>query len=239
MIRSLLVCLAMLAFGASPASAWGPIGHRTAARIAEANISGHTRAQVAAILGRQTLAEAATVPDEQRNNPDPFWQHATPWHRVALPRGATTAQIVHPPEGDAITALERFTAILRDPAAPALDRQRALQFVVHIVADVHLPVHVGDPVHGGGGVPVRWFGEERDLHWVWDEGMVDKLMLSSDEYAARLVHRTGPEEVMALWDPRPATWIDESAALRDRLTPESAVQLSDLCGGDHGGVLCS
>ena len=60
---------------------------------------------------------------------------------------------------------------------------------------------------------------------------------AASEYADRLGRRTTPAEVLQWWDPRPATWIDESIALRDRLypatgpeaglgTPESPVKLS-------------
>ena len=66
-----------LAVSASPALAWGPIGHRVSAELAERNISGRTRAQVKAILGQESLPEAATRPDEERSNPEPFWQEMT------------------------------------------------------------------------------------------------------------------------------------------------------------------
>ena len=37
--------------------------------------------------------------------------------------------------------------------------------------------------------------------------------------AARLAERTTPGEVIDWWDPRPVTWMEESAALRDRIYP--------------------
>ncbi len=48
-----------------------------------------------------------------------------------------------------------------------------------------------------------------------------RQQLSFSEYADRLASRTTPAEVLQWWDPRPATWIDESTALRDRLYPET------------------
>ena len=62
-----------LAVAASPAEAWGPIGHRVSAELAERNISGRTRAHVEELLGHEGLAEAATWPDEERSNPATFW----------------------------------------------------------------------------------------------------------------------------------------------------------------------
>ena len=229
MLRHFLPALALLA-SAMPAAAWGPTGHRASGLIAEAHISGRTRAHVALILGPQSLGEAATVPDEQRNNPDPFWQASPPWHRITLPRGTPLAQIAHPPEGDALTALDGFIATLRDPAADPEQRRRALQFVVHIVADLHLPVHVGDAVHGGGAAPVNWFGQRQSAHWLWDEGMINLTELSAPEYAARLQNRTTPAEVLAWWDHRPETYLDESIALRDEVYAELDVLVPAAAG---------
>jgi len=208
---------------ALPVGAWGPIGHRVSAEIAARNISGETRAQIALILGSETLADASTVPDEQRQNPDPFWQEtASPYHYVTLPGGRRVDQLEHPPEGDALTALERFTATLRDPAASLEAKQLALRFIVHIVADLHMPLHVGNGGdRGGNDMRVIWFGEPQTLHWVWDEGLVVRKQLSSTEYAERLARRTTPEQVIAWWDPRPATWMQESADLRDRIYPQT------------------
>lgn len=214
-----------LAVAASPAGAWGPTGHRVSAELAERNIGGLTRAHVEAILGHEGLAEAATWPDEQRSNPEPFWDEASPWHYVTLPPGTPAAQLQHPPEGDAAGALERFTAVLRDPAASREDKARALRFVVHIVADLHMPLHAGKPGdRGGNDVKVRWFGEMQNLHWVWDEGIIDKQLLSYTEYADRLQARTTPAEVMQWWNARPGTWIDESTALRERIYPATGAE---------------
>ena len=220
MSRKFAIALPLIAL-ASPAGAWGPIGHRVSADLAERNISGRTRAHVEMILGTTSLRGMSTLPDEQRQNPDPFWQASVPYHRITLPRGRMIDEVEHPPEGDALTALETFTAILRDPDAARLEKERALAFIVHIVADTHLPVHVNDEVHGGaGGVEVLWFGARRDLHWVWDEGLINHRQLSSAEYADRLAERTTPQQVLAWCQPDPSAWMQESADLRTRVYAE-------------------
>jgi len=210
-----------LAAVAAPAAAWGPIGHRVSAELAERNIGGHTRARIEQILGHEGLPEASTWPDEERSNPQPFWQEAaSPLHYVTLPPGQSARELEHPPEGDAMTALESFTAMLRDPAASREDKALALRFVVHIVADLHMPLHAGKPGdRGGNDFKVLWADQPSNLHWVWDEGIILRQQLSYSEYAERLEGRMTPAEVLEWWDPRPATWIDESAALRDRIYP--------------------
>ena len=222
-MKRLAALLAMSALAAAPAAAWGPVGHRITAQIAQDNVSGQTRARIAQILGHEELPEAATWPDEQRSNPDAFWQTTSyPWHFVTIPVGQAPEHLEHPSEGDAETALESFTAVLRDPAASPEDKARALRFVVHIVGDLHQPLHVGKPGdRGGNDVKVKWFDDPvvQNLHWVWDEGMIRRQELSFSEYAARLEARMTAEQVVAWWNVEPDTWMAESAALRDRIYP--------------------
>ena len=150
---ALSLAAASLALSA-PAQAWGPTGHRVTSEIAEANISGRTRAEIRRILGHESLAEAGTWSDEQRSNPLDFWQQeAGPYHYVTLPEGRSIEQLEHPPEGDAATALERFSAVLRDPGASQEDKALALRFIVHIVSDLHMPLHVGNGSDRGGNDP--------------------------------------------------------------------------------------
>lgn len=222
MFRPLAFVLPLAAM-ASPAGAWGALGHRVSAELAARNISGHTRAHIELILDGETLAQASTWPDEQRGNPDPFWQEiAGAFHYVTLPEGRSIEQLEHPPEGDAATALEDFAATLRDPDAAPEDKALALRFIIHIVQDLHMPLHVGNGTDkGGNDFAVRWFGDTRNLHWVWDTGLVERQGLEASAYAALLASRAEPARIIAWWDPNPATWMQESADLRDRIYPQA------------------
>ncbi|MGB3165406.1 MAG: S1/P1 nuclease [Alteraurantiacibacter sp.] len=221
-LRTIALAAATSALALStPAQAWGPVGHRVTAQIAEDNISGRTRAEIEAILGHEGLPEGSTWPDEQRSNPLEFWQEeAGPYHYVTVPPGTPAHAIVHPPEGDALTALERFTATLQSDTATQEEKALALRFVVHLVSDLHMPLHAGNGTdRGGNDVIVDWFDEVTNLHWVWDEGMILRQQLSYTEYAARLERRIGPEQTLGWWDADPDTWIAESVTLRDRIYP--------------------
>jgi hypothetical protein len=211
-----------LALAPSPALAWGKTGHRVVAAIADTQLSGLARAHVKEILGgAESLTEAATWPDEMRSDPAAFWQKtSTPWHYVTLDG------IIYdhaPPEGDALKALDHFRAVLQDPKASLADKQLALRFVVHIVGDLHQPLHVGKCCdRGGNDVKVKWFGKPTNLHAVWDSALVDDEQLSFTELAAKLERHTGPAQVIAWWDINPRDWITESGQIRDSLYPTDA-----------------
>ena len=219
-MRHALLCLALLALP-TPALAWGQTGHRVTGAIAEMHLSGLARARVQQILGDETLAEAATWPDEMRSDPAPFWQKtATPWHYVTVPPGETHAHVGTPPEGDAASALKRFSSTLRDPKASLDDKRLALRFIVHIIGDLHQPLHAGKPGdRGGNDVKVSFFGDDTNLHSVWDSGLIDRRQLSFSEYATFLTRRIAPADVVAWWNSDPQVWIGESTKLRDTIYP--------------------
>lgn len=219
-MRISLLALASLSL-ASPALAWGPEGHRITGAIADQNLSGVARANVRLLLGLEDLAEAATWPDDMRSDPDPFWQSkASPWHYVTVHDGQAYRPSDAPAEGDAMTALERFTATLRDPRAPIEDKRLALRFIVHIIGDLHQPLHAGSRSdRGGNDVKVSWFGKASNLHSVWDSGLIDQRALSYSEYTSWLTRSITPEQLIAWSGAKPADWIRESVMLGKTIYP--------------------
>ena len=217
----LFTAAAAIAFALAPAPAfaWGKTGHRVVAAIADAQLSGLARAHVKQILGQaESLDEAANWPDEMRSNPSPFWQKtSTPWHYVTL-NGIVYDHA--PSEGDALEALSKYSATLRDPAASLADKHLALRFVVHIVGDLHQPLHVGKCCdRGGNDIKVKWFGRDLNLHSVWDSALVDEQQLSFTEMTAKLQRHTSNADVIAWWDINPRDWMSESAQIRETIYP--------------------
>jgi len=225
-IRLRISAIALFAAGPfiapSPALAWGKTGHRVVAAIADTQLSGLARAHVREILGHgESLDEAATWPDDMRSDPAPFWQKtASPWHYVTL-NGITYDHA--PPEGDALEALAHYRTVLRDPNANLADKQLALRFVIHIVGDLHQPLHVGKCCDkGGNDVKVTWFGRPTNLHAVWDSALPDEEQLSFTELAAKLERHITDRQLIEWWDINPRDWISESGELRDTVYPTGA-----------------
>ncbi|WP_155264303.1 S1/P1 nuclease [Sphingomonas segetis] len=217
-----LALAAVAALIPSPVLAWGKTGHRVVAAIADTQLSGLARAHVREILRPgESLVDAANWPDEMRSDPAIFWQKtATPWHYVTL-NGITYDHA--PSEGDALEALDHFSKVLKDPAASLADKQTALRFVIHLVGDLHQPLHVGKCCdRGGNDVNVTWFGKPTNLHAVWDSQLVDEEQLSFTELAAKLERHMSDRQLIAWWDINPRDWMSESGEYRDTLYPAAA-----------------
>lgn len=210
--RPLLVLLLLAAswLGASPALAWGPIGHRVIGRIAENHLNPDAARAIAELIGPETVSQVGFWADQMRS--DPAYRHTAPWHYVNF-EGDRYEDAEKNPGGDVIEAVGRFIAILRDPAATRESKQVALRFLVHMVGDIHQPLHIGRADdRGGNSVEVTWHGEPTNLHRMWDSHLIDAEKLSFSEYAAFLDHAT-PAEVAAWQGTELMVWVLESKAL--------------------------
>ncbi len=211
----------------SQAWAWGKTGHRVIGTIAQQHLDTDAQAAVLRILGVEDLAEASTWPDFMRASRDEFWQHkAGPYHYVTIPAGKTYAQAGAPARGDAITALNKFTAIVKDQKSSREDKQLALRFIIHIVGDLHQPLHAGNGKdRGGNDFKLTFFGKLTNLHRIWDTGLIGQEELSYSELAHWLSRRITPTLARSWAETDPAVWAAESAAIRDTIYPDQNVDV--------------
>lgn len=205
----------MALFFSTSVLAWGPIGHRVVAQLAEARLSPVARAKIKVLLGKQTLADVANWPDLIRS--DPKWEHAAPWHYVTVEDGKSYDPKSVSKQGDVIEAIERFTRYLADPKYPQDKKAEAVKFLVHFVGDIHQPLHVGrGEDHGGNMIALDWFGREVNLHTIWDEKIIQMEELSYTEYVRLIDKATAADEKE--WASTPLIgWAEESMALRPQV----------------------
>jgi hypothetical protein len=186
-----LLILALGALWAPSLWAWGPQGHRVVGAIADRLLNGEARAAVAQLLvndldkfgtpsGRTTLESFSGGADEIRGTAPPRPR----WHYQDLPVCAAVAQPLRCRD-DACNTLQlrRLARVLADPRAAPRERNEALKWVVHLVGDIHQPLHAADNSdHGGNEVQVALVGVRTrgrtSLHGVWDNELV-RLALNS------------------------------------------------------------
>lgn len=198
-----------------PALAWGPEGHVVVAELAESRLTDSARVAVRRLLGDTTFVSIATWADEVRlTEPE-----TARWHFVDLDIG----EAQYKPERDCrpsatgdclLAALERFIATLRHPHAPQETRATALKFIVHLVADLHQPLHCADNHdHGGNDVAVQFFMEPTNLHRIWDSGLLQKTGLRERDYVRHLEGWLARHDAHALTKGTIVSWTLESHAI--------------------------
>lgn len=217
MIKKLILTAMVVSLTSTSAYAWGPNGHRVTGKIAQDYLSPTAQAEVTALLGVESLAEASSWPDFMRSNPSEFWRRdASPWHYITVPPG-TTYQ-TPPPEGDALTALTMFTKQITDETLPISQRQLALRFTIHLIGDLHQPLHVGrGDDRGGNRVTVMFKDKPTNLHTLWDEDLIEDEKLSYTEKARWLNRRITPDQRVIWSDTNPDSWVRESLTLRKKV----------------------
>ncbi len=177
----------------SSAWAWGGQGHRLVARIADTELTPQARQQVTALLAGEpdpSLAGIASWADELRENDPDLGKRSARWHYVNL--GEHDCRYDPPrdcPDGKCVVAaLQQQTALLADRNQPRQVRQQALKFVVHLVGDIHQPMHAGYAHDkGGNDFQLQFGGKGTNLHSLWDSGMIYARHLSDDAYLAVLL----------------------------------------------------
>jgi nuclease S1 len=169
---SMAVLLLVAYMMPGPVWAWGRIGHRVAAKLAEDRLTPAARAAVRDILGPGVgLADVSTWADEQREIEESYR-----WHFVNVPISAERYDSRYcSPKGCVVGKIEEFRRILQNPGAEKLQRQQALTFLIHLITDLHQPLHVGDNNdQGGNHLQVRFFGTGSNLHRVWDSQVMER-----------------------------------------------------------------
>jgi hypothetical protein len=194
------------------AQAYGPIGHIIAGLAAEPLLCASARREIDTLSDGASLADLGLWADRIRG--DERWRQAAPWHYVNIPDGVRPAAFVHPPEGDVIEAIGRFSVTLVDTRRPHAERLDALRFLVHFIVDVHQPLHVGRADdRGGNTIDVHYETETVNLHAFWDTDAIALASMKARAYAAHIAPRVAQ---FAAVDTRSRVleWAEESMRLR-------------------------
>lgn len=222
------IFLGLVLLALAPAAlAWGPSGHVIVTEIAAGELTPRAAAEVERLLGERAapaLRAAANWADELRANQD--FGLTAPLHYVNLPRGGCRYRGARDCfRGRCVVgATERYARELGDSGAAAR-RGDALRWVIHLVADVHQPLHAGyADDRGGNDVQVRYEGEGTNLHALLDSGLLRSRGLRAVPHARQLLATLpAPDPALTRWDAgAPTRWAEESCAIVPSMYPESS-----------------
>lgn len=204
--------LLIVFFTTSNIHAWGLRGHRVTAHIAEKHLNEKARAAVEALLSGESLARVANEADHLRS--DSRFQCAAAFHYASVDDGDTYKSSAKSPKGDIVRALIYFENTLRSKDSSQTKKQMALKWLVHLIGDLHQPLHVGRSAdRGGNSTDVVWFGKKTNFHKVWDSEIINDQELSYTEFADFLDKGTA-QQAASLQNGSYADWADEAPVVR-------------------------
>lgn len=177
-LRAILFAALTALLPVQDAYAWGAAGHSIIAEIAQRRLRPEVLRKVKTLLGGEiSLASIANWADSVAL----IRPNTRNWHFVNIPVAAAgydpARDCRYSPGGDCIVkAIARFRAVLADAEAPRAQRAEALMFLVHLVGDIHQPLHCAERDNDAGAstLMVSFFGSRMSLHLVWDVGLIEK-----------------------------------------------------------------
>lgn len=218
---SLLIAVSLILSLPTQALAWGPNGHKAVARIAESFLTddnAHALTRVRQILGNEGFSLASLWADivkgktvsRTATDPDPDTQAFlrnlknkgnNTWHFVDLPLdcesydACNVAPIKFTNSTDIVQTINLCITALRSNAAnPRFSKKNALRLLIHLMGDLHQPLHVGS-----GFIDLD--GTDDATVFATDPNFIKQHSLRSDEGGnLLLIEPARTKKLHAFWD---------------------------------------
>jgi hypothetical protein len=202
--------------------AWGTLGHRIVGEIADSYLSPAARVKVRAILGNESIAMSSNWADFIKS--DTSYRYLSPWHYLdfdsAIGYYDVKAFLLKDTAVDAYTRLNFLIKELRNKDLAQPKKLFYLRMLIHIVGDIHQPLHVGyKSDQGGNTIRVSWFNDPANLHSVWDSYLIDFQKLSYTEYT-KAINFSTPEFRQKLQSQSLADWFFDSYLVCEKIHKE-------------------
>lgn len=238
----------VLAF-ASSAIAWIDTGHMAIATIAQSNIKAAVRREIESLFAvdadpkTNSFVTSSCWADDRKTPQTGPWHYYDIFYRKDSKRAKNK-----PAKENAVWAIDKFSKVLADRRAPREQRLEALKYIVHIVGDLHQPLHCesreSDALPGGdrGGndfkivSPPGLNPAPRSLHFLWDLGgglfvpvarpLPPDGVAKVESLAADIVRLESENAMREARDIRPMSWVKEGLKISKELVynlPEATV----------------
>ncbi|MFS4417667.1 S1/P1 nuclease [Maribacter sp. 2307ULW6-5] len=200
---------------------WSKTGHRVTGEVANQYLTRKARKAIDKLLNGQSLAAVSTFGDDIKA--DRKYREFSPWHYVNFPADKKYTDVEPSEQGDVVMGIQKCIAVVKDKNSSLEDKRFYLKFLVHLMGDLHQPMHVGRKEDkGGNDIQLQWFGRGTNLHRVWDSNMINDYGMGYRELASNLP-RLSKEEVKQIQQGNVLTWVEESQELANKVYDSAAV----------------
>lgn len=187
---------------------WGQTGHRVVGQIAANHLTKKARKNIVKLLGTEGLAMISTFADDIKS--DKKYDAYKPWHYVNFKDGETYETSKKNPKGDLIQGIKKCKEVIMNPEASKEDKVFYLKLLVHLVGDLHQPLHIGrSEDRGGNAIRLKWFRSNTNLHSVWDTKMIESFNMSYSELTMNL-DKFNENKIKAIQNGTVLDWVNET-----------------------------
>jgi hypothetical protein len=116
-----------------------------------------------------------------------------------------------------VVGINTCIAKVKNEGSSTEEKAFYLKMLVHLIGDLHQPMHVGRlEDKGGNDIQLRWFNDGSNLHRVWDSNLMQQNGMSYTEMSASLP-ALGKKQKKAIQEGNLLDWVEESHMLADEL----------------------
>jgi hypothetical protein len=202
--------------------AWGQKGHDTTAAIAERHLDATTVAAVDSILDGRSIVYWANWLDNASHTPE--YDYTKTWHYRNIDADQTWDNAPLHPNGNVVEAINQQCKLLSDKSRSIEQTRLSLIILVHLMGDLHQPLHIGHASDlGGNRWNVNYFGRNMPLHTVWDTNLVESgHKWSFSEYADQ-IDRASAQQQADIVAGNPDDWGRETFAICTQVYDQTPV----------------
>jgi len=194
--------------------AWSDKGHKLVAELAWGQLPEPVQIEIQRILKQDNLLQAAVWADYVKGQSR--YKHLKKLHYVNLPCDSDQYIAARDCKKNrcVVEAIKKYQIQLADQNLPMKDRRLALRMLVHLIGDIHQPMHAGYQFdRGGNKYKVHFLGDKTNLHQLWDSKLINALKLD-----AKTLQKS------SLWQVEtgslsPAGWAQESHEMLKNIYP--------------------
>lgn len=204
-IRTLITSSLLVAAYAT-AFPWGQKGHDTVTYIAECHLTPATAQAIDSLLDGKSIVYWSNWLDNASHTEQ--YAYTKTWHYKNIDADKTFENAPEIKEGNIVRAIEEQTAVLMSPDTGKEEKALALKIVIHLLGDIHQPMHLGHASdRGGNSWTVKYFKRPTNIHSVWDSSLPESAHKWSHTEWQREIDRATPEQQAAIIKGgTPASW---------------------------------
>lgn len=219
---SALMLIVSMFLLSTPAGAWGQKGHDVTCAVAQNHLSKSAKKQVDELLHGKSLVYWANWLDNASHTPD--FAYTKTWHYKNIDADETYENALQCETGDVITAISAQIRTLQDPKAGKPVKALALKMLVHLVGDMHCPMHMAHRSdRGGNRWQVQYFNNGTNLHSVWDSAIVESAHKWTYSEWAQEIDTVSDKEAAALVKGTLDDWAKETFAITTKIYDQTPV----------------
>ena len=214
-----ILFIVLLSYFPANAMAWGLLGHRVVGEIAQNYLNKRAGREVKMILGNESLAMASNWADFIKS--EPSYNYIGNWHYINLPASLSSEQLqgklLMDTATNAYTKIRFLSTELKNKSLDQDKKVMYLRLLIHIVGDLHQPMHTGRFEDlGGNRVLLSWFGQPSNLHRVWDSDLIESQELSYTEYS-RSVNFIDKSRLFQMQNEDVNLWVEDSYRVSEKI----------------------